>query len=73
MNTTRLAVRLWALGERLHGTVRRFFDSPLGPDAKPLEIRAGRARPPERPGHGMRFSAETLGPYRTGAKEVQLR
>ena len=39
MNTTGVAGRVWALGERLHATVRRFFDSPLGPDAKPLEIR----------------------------------
>jgi hypothetical protein len=39
MNTTGVAGRLWAFGERLHGTVRRFFDSPIGPDAKPLEIR----------------------------------
>ena len=39
MNTTDVAGRMWALGERLHATVRRFFDSPLGPDAKPLEIR----------------------------------
>ncbi len=40
---------------------------------EPLEIRAGRARPPERPGHGMRLSAETLAPYRTGAKECDDR
>ena len=28
-----------ALGGRLQATVKRFFESPLGPDAKPLEIR----------------------------------
>jgi hypothetical protein len=39
MNTTGVTARVWALGERLHARVRRFFDSPLGPDAKPLEIR----------------------------------
>jgi hypothetical protein len=33
------AARVWSFGERLHATVRRFFDSPLGPGAKPLEIR----------------------------------
>jgi len=39
MNTTDVAGRVRALGGRLHATVRRFFESPLGPDAKPLEIR----------------------------------
>ena len=39
MNTTDVAARVRAIGGRLHTTVRRFFESPLGPDAKPLEIR----------------------------------
>jgi hypothetical protein len=39
MNQTGTANRVWALGERLHARVKRFFESPLGPDAKPLEIR----------------------------------
>jgi hypothetical protein len=39
MNPTDVAGRVRALGERLQATVKRFFDSPLGPDAKPLEIR----------------------------------
>jgi hypothetical protein len=39
MNTTDVAGRVRALGGRLQATVKRFFDSPLGPDAKPLEIR----------------------------------
>jgi hypothetical protein len=40
MNTTDVAGRVRAFSGRLHATVRRFFESPLGPDAKPLEIRA---------------------------------
>src|SRR3954467_3747983 len=40
MTTTSVTGRVWMLGERLHARVRRFFDTPLGPDAKPLEIRA---------------------------------
>ena len=40
MTTTSVTGRVWQLGERLHARVRRFFDTPLGPDAKPLEIRA---------------------------------
>jgi FHA domain len=39
MNTTHVAGRVRAFGGRLHATVRRFFESPLGPDARPLEIR----------------------------------
>jgi hypothetical protein len=39
MNTTRVAGRLWSIGERAQRRVRQFFDAPLGPDAKPLEIR----------------------------------
>jgi hypothetical protein len=39
MNTTDVAGRVRALGGRLQATVKRFFDGPLGPDAKPLEIR----------------------------------
>jgi L-alanine-DL-glutamate epimerase-like enolase superfamily enzyme len=38
----------------------------------PVALREGVARPGESPGHGMRFSAEKLEPYRLGAKEVQL-
>jgi hypothetical protein len=38
MNTTRVADRLWAIGERAQRRVRQFFDAPLGPDAKPLEV-----------------------------------
>jgi len=38
--TTSVTGRVWLLGERLQAKVRRFFDTPLGPDAKPLEIRA---------------------------------
>lgn len=39
MNGKDVAGRVKDFGERLHATVRRFFDVPLGPDAKPLEIR----------------------------------
>jgi L-alanine-DL-glutamate epimerase-like enolase superfamily enzyme len=39
----------------------------------PVAIRNGVARPSESPGHGMRFAAEILEPYRIGAKEAQLR
>jgi hypothetical protein len=39
MTSRQAAGRVWALGERLHASVKRFFDGPLGPDAKPLEIR----------------------------------
>jgi hypothetical protein len=39
MSTRNVPARAWALGERLQATVRRFFAAPLGPDAKPLEIR----------------------------------
>ena len=39
MNTTDVAGLVRALGGRLQATVKRFFESPLGPDAKPLEIR----------------------------------
>jgi hypothetical protein len=39
MNASDVARRVRTLGGRLHATVRRFFESPLGPDAKPLEIR----------------------------------
>ncbi len=40
---------------------------------RPLEVRDGRAAPPESPGHGMRFSAQTLVPYRQGEREVRGR
>lgn len=39
MNTTRVADRLWSFGERAQRRVRQFFDAPIGPDARPLEIR----------------------------------
>jgi hypothetical protein len=39
MSSRDTLARVRALGERLHATVRRFFEAPLGPDAKPLEIR----------------------------------
>ena len=39
MNTTDVAGLVRALGGRLQATVKRFFESPLGPGAKPLEIR----------------------------------
>ena len=39
----------------------------------PVAIRDGVARPSESPGHGMRFAAEVLEPFRVGAREVQLR
>jgi L-alanine-DL-glutamate epimerase-like enolase superfamily enzyme len=39
----------------------------------PLALAGGVARPGEAPGHGMRFSADVLEPYRVAAKEVQLR
>jgi hypothetical protein len=39
MNTTRVADRLWSFGERAQRRVRQFFDAPVGPDARPLEIR----------------------------------
>ena len=39
MNTTRVAGRLWSFGERTQRRLRQFFDAPLGPDARPLEIR----------------------------------
>jgi hypothetical protein len=37
--TPNVPARAWALGERLHAKMKRFFAAPLGPDAKPLEIR----------------------------------
>jgi hypothetical protein len=39
MSARNVPARAWALGERLHAKVQRFFAAPLGPDAKPLEIR----------------------------------
>jgi hypothetical protein len=39
MSTTRVAGRLWSFGERAQRRVRQFFDAPVGPDARPLEIR----------------------------------
>ena len=39
----------------------------------PVAIRDGVARPSESPGHGMRFAAEVVEPFRVGAREVQLR
>lgn len=33
------ADRIWAFGGRVHATVKRFFEAPIGPDARPLEIR----------------------------------
>lgn len=39
MSRTNVPARAWAIGERLHAKVKRFFASPLGPDAQPLEIR----------------------------------
>jgi len=39
MSDRKMAPDVWALGGRLQAKVRRFFDVPLGPDAKPLEIR----------------------------------
>lgn len=39
MSDGRIAAGVWALGGRLHARVRRFFDAPLGPDARPLELR----------------------------------
>jgi hypothetical protein len=39
MNTTDVAGRMLAFGGRLHATVKRFFEGPVGPDAKPLEVR----------------------------------
>jgi L-alanine-DL-glutamate epimerase-like enolase superfamily enzyme len=38
-----------------------------------IEVRDGVASPPETPGHGMRFSADVLDPYRQRAEEVRLR
>jgi len=40
---------------------------------EPLEVEAGIARPPERPGHGMRFAEDVLLPHRVSVKEVLLR
>jgi L-alanine-DL-glutamate epimerase-like enolase superfamily enzyme len=39
----------------------------------PIEVRDGLARPAERPGHGMRFSAEVLRPHQVGpTSELRL-
>jgi hypothetical protein len=39
MNNKEVAGRVLAFGGRWQTRVRRFFDAPLGPDARPLEIR----------------------------------
>ncbi len=39
----------------------------------PLAVEAGFVRPPEQPGHGLRFAYDVLEPHRVGNEEVLLR